>query len=321
MSKINQGIKILCLHRVSDDIDYAWPPMKVKIFRKLLEYIAKKYEVVSFKELSSGRTHNSKGKQKVILSFDDGYKDFYENALPLLNSFGFPSNHNIISNTVFNGEINWTQDIFSIINFHVNKTYPLVAEAPNGEIIYTNKIDEKNALHAGIVVLNKLFPKPKKERDEIITNIKSKLSNPLVYPEFMNIEEIRSCIQRDVEIGSHTLSHCILSDQEEASVFRKEVQYSKANLEAEFNTTIDILALPNGYYDKEAMKKMVEMKNYKFILTTLSEDYFFQSNEQVNIVPRISLYHNSHYLNMVKVNHIDKYIFQFKERLMSAIKN
>ena len=83
-------LTVLCLHRISDDRDFFFNPIKVRTFEMLLEYLNKHYSIVPFSELKK-----TTSKPKLVLSFDDGYYDFIENALPLLIKKGIPSNHNI----------------------------------------------------------------------------------------------------------------------------------------------------------------------------------------------------------------------------------
>lgn len=315
----NSLVKVICLHRISDDIDYAWPPMKVNIFKRLLEYLGKNYNVIGFKQLADGSYKQSK-KTNVILSFDDGYKDFVENALPLINAYGFPANHNIICNAVTHQEVNWTQEIFSIINHYTANGKLLLIKDANREILFEEVIHQQNALNAGIRILNVLFVKPKFERDIILANLKNQLDTDLIYPTFMNEADIRTCINKDIEIGSHTLSHCILSEQESGDVFQDEVCGSKKELEALLGTPIDTIALPNGYYDTPSLEKIRNYNQYQFVLTTDPENCYFQENESMSVIPRISLYHNNHYRNIARINLIDEIAKSWKEKAVKLIK-
>lgn len=316
MNKLNEKIKVICLHRVTDEIDYAWPPMKVNIFRKLLEYIGKNFDVITFDALSQN-SYTSTGKPKAILSFDDGYKDFIQHALPLLNAYGFPANHNIICDTITKQEINWTQQVFSIINRYAERTDALIIKDNQHKVLFEEVINSENALMVGIKVLNLLFVKPKVERDSILHNLKGTLQTDLIYPEFMDEADIRSCIAKDIEIGSHTLSHCILGKHEASDVFEKEIRDSKQQLEALFDIPIDTLALPNGYYDERSLEKIRTSEQYKFLLTTHPENYYFQDETTMNVIPRISLYHNNHYMNIAKLNLLDEKVKGWKKKALS----
>ena len=87
IGKSNQ-LTILSLHRVSPERDFFFDPIDPIVFRKLLKYVQKHYKVISFQELEDISIIKSK-KPLLILSFDDGYVDFYEYALPILTDFNF----------------------------------------------------------------------------------------------------------------------------------------------------------------------------------------------------------------------------------------
>ncbi len=47
------------------------------------------YDVVSLKDAIGAMTAGENGKRRVVITFDDGYRDFYTHAFPVLERFGF----------------------------------------------------------------------------------------------------------------------------------------------------------------------------------------------------------------------------------------
>lgn len=82
-------IIILLYHRINDDVDKELS-VNSKNFRWQMEYLNKhRYNVISMEEgLDKIKSKNIKGKN-IIISFDDGYQDFYINAYPILSSLNF----------------------------------------------------------------------------------------------------------------------------------------------------------------------------------------------------------------------------------------
>ena len=72
---------ILLFHRVHPTRDPLWDPMDPKLFDQVLNYVSKKYTVLSMSEITSGKDIKS-AKPIVAITFDDGYKDFIEYSLP-----------------------------------------------------------------------------------------------------------------------------------------------------------------------------------------------------------------------------------------------
>lgn len=82
-------IIILLYHRINDEIDKELS-VKYENFKWQMEYLNKhKYNIISMQEgLDMIQGKKIKGKN-IIISFDDGYQDFYINAYPILSGLNF----------------------------------------------------------------------------------------------------------------------------------------------------------------------------------------------------------------------------------------
>jgi len=74
-------------------------------FAKQMEYIKQHgYEVISLDELVTGiRNKNFIPKNKVVITFDDGYRDNFEYAYPVLKKYGFTATVFVITDFVGTG--------------------------------------------------------------------------------------------------------------------------------------------------------------------------------------------------------------------------
>jgi peptidoglycan/xylan/chitin deacetylase (PgdA/CDA1 family) len=82
------GIRILFYHRVADDRDeLAVPPRR---FREQMSYLASAgFEVLDVVQVADTLARGEVPQRTIGLSFDDGYLDVAENALPVLTQLGF----------------------------------------------------------------------------------------------------------------------------------------------------------------------------------------------------------------------------------------
>ena len=90
---LQQGnINCFVYHRFGDD-RYPSTNISVEDFTKHLDYLkSNEYNVVTFGEAVSLLDSNTPVPNKTVcLTVDDGYKSFYENALPLLREFTYPA--------------------------------------------------------------------------------------------------------------------------------------------------------------------------------------------------------------------------------------
>jgi peptidoglycan/xylan/chitin deacetylase (PgdA/CDA1 family) len=98
---------ILLYHRVNDDIDKELS-VKYENFKWHMEYLNRqRYNVISMDEgLDMIRSKKIKGKN-VIISFDDGYQDFYINAYPILSRLNYKCILYIAPGFIESGKCYW----------------------------------------------------------------------------------------------------------------------------------------------------------------------------------------------------------------------
>jgi len=84
------GIRVLFYHRISDDEDaLAVSPRRFRLQMQLLA--DEGYDVVDLGKAADLLAAGVTPRRTVALNFDDGYADVAENAMPVLESLGFPA--------------------------------------------------------------------------------------------------------------------------------------------------------------------------------------------------------------------------------------
>lgn len=83
-------IIIFAYHSVNkSDYRYATTP---ELFERHLEFIKKKYKIISLLELAEILEHGKAGTENVaVITFDDGFRDNYTNAFPILKNMNIPT--------------------------------------------------------------------------------------------------------------------------------------------------------------------------------------------------------------------------------------
>src|SRR4051812_25339781 len=102
---------VLNLHRVSPNASAYWPPLHPQVFEELLRFLQSNFEVCRIAELDEIKS----SKPVAVLSFDDGYYDFIEFALPLLEKYKLPANMNIIPQCAVSGKPIWNVQIYDFL--------------------------------------------------------------------------------------------------------------------------------------------------------------------------------------------------------------
>ncbi len=94
----DKRIPILMFHSISDDKESATHPYyhintSPAIFAEQMRFLSENgYSVVDFHEIENCLGTNNKLTRKfAVITFDDGYGDFYTNAFPILQKYHFPA--------------------------------------------------------------------------------------------------------------------------------------------------------------------------------------------------------------------------------------
>ncbi|MFM1875603.1 MAG: hypothetical protein RL266_1340 [Bacteroidota bacterium] len=254
-------LTVLSLHRISDERNPFWNPIKPLTFDALLSYCKKNYQVIAFSQLAC-HDYSPKGKPILILSFDDGYYDFYEYALPLLVKHGLPANHNIVNECATNGMTIWTERLNLLFEEAMSQSLQLSIELPDKQIQLHDFSGSWTPFY--LETFKCLLQTPNNERNKILKRLEETLGTK-AFPRMMNWDEIRECQKNNVEIGSHTFSHDSLGTISDLLALHHEIVGSKKDIEKHLGNSVAVLALPNGQTGAAA-DEVIAGSDYDFVL-------------------------------------------------------
>src|SRR5688500_5370305 len=83
---------ILMYHQVTNRKTDPWAlAVSPERFDRQLEYVKKKYHVVPFQELAQNRNRKDYKKPLLAITFDDGFRDNFTTAYPILDYHKLPA--------------------------------------------------------------------------------------------------------------------------------------------------------------------------------------------------------------------------------------
>lgn len=89
--KVSRGCSFLIYHSVAGDLNFELD-LPLTLFRRQLEFLARAGCVVSYDDaLQSLRSKPQTEADKVVLTFDDGFVNFYTQVFPILQQLGLPA--------------------------------------------------------------------------------------------------------------------------------------------------------------------------------------------------------------------------------------
>ena len=238
-SRKGEDLTVLSLHRISTARDFFFDPIDPSTFDQLLSYCVRNYSIISFSDRLNKTT-----KPKLVLSFDDGYYDFMEFAIPILQKYGLPSNHNLCNICLNSNSVIWTQQVNDIFNFLKTKNIG------NDTLIASTGEDFKGDwMKYYIAFFQQMLRLQVQDRNEIIETLKDRYGIHSSY-RMMTWEDARLCQEKyNVEIGCHTYNHESLLTIESKEDLYREIGQSVEEMEHQLGKKVTILALPNGQYN------------------------------------------------------------------------
>ncbi|MCB1696305.1 MAG: polysaccharide deacetylase family protein [Pseudomonadales bacterium] len=96
----NHLVTVLNIHRVDDHLGSAYEAIQPALFYEFVVWLKEHFHLTTFRKLNSIVSWD---KPVLILSFDDGYRDFIEIVVPMLDSLAVEVNQNIIPDCVDTG--------------------------------------------------------------------------------------------------------------------------------------------------------------------------------------------------------------------------
>lgn len=232
--------KIMCLvyHRVGDiGLDSRKLSMPSDLFEKQLLYIKNKYDI-----LRSNEDWGRVSKDSVVITFDDGYCDFYSEILPILEKHQIPATIFISTGNIDSYKELWG-DVLERLVFYSN-----VSEFEFEGCHYDVSTNEAK-LTSMFLLRDILKNCTKIERDKKIKLLLKAVKiqdNPRMTHRTMNTNEILECSKSPwVTIGAHTISHCCLSSEDNNDQYN-EMKGSKDKLEEIIGKEVSVFAYPYG---------------------------------------------------------------------------
>lgn len=201
----------------------------------------------------------------VCVTFDDGYLDNHDVALPILAELGIPATF-FIATDFLCGEIMWNDLVISAVRSLAQGTHEFEAI---GRIEIR---DDASKPDIALRVLRRIRYEPAERRRQIAlamvhhAGIKDQIDKRMM----MTDEMIRSLRDAGMEIGAHTKSHPILSSLSDKDA-RSEIVGSKIYLESLLDREITTFAYPNGRFGVDETERdadLVKRAGFSAAVTT-----------------------------------------------------
>lgn len=271
---IPRGV-VLSYHRIMQDDEaaiYFFPAMVVTTanFKQQIDVLRRYFKIVPLREfvdqLSSGIPFSE---YTVSLTFDDGYRDNYTHAYPILKAHGIPATFFLAAGLMGTRKRFWYDEIALIIDhlLSCNGEIPAVlnthmAKHPRAA---ANRSERIALMRQVVNMFKHLQPQ---QINGIIDDMRKYVRDDALETDAhttLTWDMAREMAGGGMRFGSHGLSHQILTNLP-APLAHTEIWKSKRTMESELGGIIDLFAYPNGDYNDETVR-LLKACGYKAAMT------------------------------------------------------
>lgn len=304
-----QKAAILMYHQVCERKNDPWElAVHPHHFHDQLGYLKKHFNVVPIGELANGIVCH-KMKKTIAITFDDGFKDNYTNAAPLLDWHEVPATFYVATTAMQNQRIYWWDELQDIIcqteelprhfDMVINEQ-PVKFKFASDRVLnhrITNQVsswnynlpipNERIALY--MLLWHNIKPLSYVQQNAVLADVRDWAGVAPSASQLgmtMSVREMQMLSQNPLfSIGAHSVHHAMLS-QQSAPDQTFEVRESKRQIEKWLGKPVDGFAYPYGNYNETTQ---AILKDAGFTYAVSTEPKLVTADDDPFALPRIQV--------------------------------
>lgn len=258
------GVHILMYHRVCPERDEMGIGIHPEFFEQQIRLLTENFSVVPLGEALEAVKSGS-DRPLFVVTFDDGYRDNYTAAYPILRRYNAPATIFVTHDDLESGFTHWHRMDAAIRATSRNR----LDLKPLGLGIFSLDTPRERAQ-----AISRLHGSLKRVDDahrlEVLRFIVEHCGPAGEERIMLTWSEVRQMAQSGlIGIGSHTLSHPILT-RVSATRAEEEIRTSRCRIEEKIDLPVEDFAYPNGGKDdlNEGIVELVRRSGYRSACTT-----------------------------------------------------
>jgi peptidoglycan/xylan/chitin deacetylase (PgdA/CDA1 family) len=252
-----QRLVILCYHGLSLKDEHEWCPhlyVTPELFRSRLEILVKsRYHVLHLDDAIRKLYEDALPPKSVVITFDDGYYDFYRCGLPLLRHAGLPAT---VYQTTYYCEHPYP--IFNLVLSYLfwrgrRQRFSAAPSGISGEFDLSREDHRALLVNAFVEATNREGKNPA-QKDEVAAQVASQLGvdydeiRQLRMLQLMTPSEIAEVSRAGIDLELHTHRHRTPVDE---ALFTREIRDNRNWLAPRTKGRLAHFCYPSGQYRRE----------------------------------------------------------------------
>lgn len=257
-------------------------------FREHLAILRKRFLFALPHQIRALRERPADAPRAVVITFDDGYRDNHDEALPLLREAGACAAFYVTTGALTSGHGLWISELFRLV--------PALPAGPLGipgfaDLEASNEPARRTPLRRALT--RRLAALTQSAREAALDALANRAAVPRgagLAETFMTPAHLRALAAAGMTVGAHTRSHPHL-DLLPAEHHAAEVSGSRRDLEEILGDTIDSFAYPNPGGGGEALppaRASVERAGFRTAMTSTPAP--LNGSSDLLRLPRVGVY-------------------------------
>lgn len=271
---------ILGYHRVVDDFAasarHTIPAMLVstRTLERHIDWLARRYEFIALDDAAERFRSGPRGRPAAVLTFDDGYRDVYENAFPLLQRKGIPAAVFVVTSVTGTGGLLLHDELFLLLQ----RCFRLWVAPADGLVAVLEQAGvDAGTRHAVAAEAGTPYAATR----ALLTGLSqptlralvARLSERARIPQqeldglaLMDWQMVSAMHRAGHAVGSHTRTHAYLTNEDPDAV-AAELRGSRAELDRCAGIDTVHFAYPNGDFNAQ-VAAAAATAGYRYAYTT-----------------------------------------------------
>lgn len=240
-------LNVLIFHRVLPQPDPLFPDeVDAARFDQMLGWVKSWFNVLPLDEAARRLQEGSLPARAAALSFDDGYADNHDVALPLLQKHGLPCSFFVATGFLDGGRM-WNDTLIESVRLSSQLMLDLRGlKDAQGEDLGQHALGDTASRRAALgKLIERVKYLPPEPRQACVDAIASRADIRPPDDLMMSSGQVRALHRAGMQIGAHTVSHPILAKLDERQA-ADEIGRSRDVLQALLGEKVGLFAYPNG---------------------------------------------------------------------------
>ncbi len=243
---LRPGLYVFNYHRVGDAKATQFDPNVFSCdeahFDEQLATIKSRFQLVTIADLTKILESGCSSETPLaLITFDDGYRDNYTNAFPILKAHRISAVFFLPTSFIGSQSVPWWDEIAWMVKTTQRETIVL----PGSQSIRVDPQSIRHTIRETLQAFKRDAAPVGVKLQRLRSAMDCRMPADAAASLFMNWDEIREMRAAGMEFGSHSLSHTILAHLGEDEQF-EELSKSREIIERELGETISSVAYPVG---------------------------------------------------------------------------